>query len=240
MQINLDYKAFCDAYYNEALKVADITIANFIGKNGELNPAIDVQLVKDLGISYGLEKVYDTYDVEHESKAKIKTYLSTVIHNCVLTELKRESSSLGVKKRPTPPIDVLTLVATIRGGKGTLGRFSDTFQTSGRFEKKEKLIAIMLDCVKRLKSVDQVIIHCWMVFPKSEYTDMALEELGWENNKNTRNLVSARCNRAIEMLRKMMNLPAFARPRQKAANKGITDRIDYDAFAEQLTTSLPD
>ena len=240
MQIDLDYKAFCDAYYNEALKVADIAIANFIGKNGQLNPAIDVQLVKDLGISYGLEKVYDTYDVDHESKAKIKTYLSTVIHNCVLTELKREISSLGVKKRPPVPLDVMTLVATIRGGKGTLGRFSDTFLTSGRFEKKEKLITVMLDCVKRLNSVDQVIINCWMMFPKSEYTDMALEELGWENNKHTRNLVSARCNRAIEMLRKMMNLPAFARPCQKAANKGITDRIDYDALAEQLTTSLPD
>ena len=54
-------------------------------------------MVKDLGISYGLEKVYNTFDVDHESRAKIKTYLSKVVHNCVLTELGKESTAVGVK-----------------------------------------------------------------------------------------------------------------------------------------------
>ena len=97
MNIDLDYKTFCDTYYDAAVQVADITIAEHIKSHGQLNPYIDVTLVKDLGISYGLEKVYNTFDVDHESRAKIKTYLSKVVHNCVLTELGKESTAVGAK-----------------------------------------------------------------------------------------------------------------------------------------------
>ena len=62
----------------------------------------------------------------------------------------------------------------------------------------------MLDCLKKLNGVDQVILGCWMVYPNGEYTDMAIEELGWDNNKRTRNVVNVRCNRAIAMLGNMM------------------------------------
>lgn len=55
----------------------------------------------------------------------------------------------------------------------------------------------MLECLKKLNGVDQVILRCWMVYPKGEYTDMAIEELGWDDNKRTRNVVNVRCNRAI-------------------------------------------
>ena len=64
---------------------AKIFFAEHIKAHGQLNPYIDVTLVKDLGISYGLEKVYNTFDVDHESKAKIKTYMSKVVRKCVLT-----------------------------------------------------------------------------------------------------------------------------------------------------------
>ena len=57
MKIDLDYSSFCDIYYKDAEEVADITIAEHIKKHGQLNPYIDVDVVKDLGISYGLEKV---------------------------------------------------------------------------------------------------------------------------------------------------------------------------------------
>lgn len=53
MNIDLDYKTFCDTYYDAAVQVADITIAEHIKSHGQLNPYIDVTLVKDLGISYG-------------------------------------------------------------------------------------------------------------------------------------------------------------------------------------------
>lgn len=204
MEINLDYKTFCDLYYKNAEKVADITIAEHIKKHGKLNPYIDVELAKDLGISYGLEKVYNNYDVDHESNAKVKTFLSTVVRNCVLTELGKESTAVGAKKRPGVCMDSMVLAATIRGSYASLRAFSNTFQTSGRYEKKEDLIANMLECLKKLNGVDQVILNCWMIYPKGEYIDMALEELEWEDNKRTRNVVSVRWGRAVEMLRKMM------------------------------------
>lgn len=53
MNIDLDYKTFCDTYYDAAVQVADITIAEHIKSHGQLTPYIDVTLVKDLGISYG-------------------------------------------------------------------------------------------------------------------------------------------------------------------------------------------
>ena len=81
-------------FFNYYLGEIHITIYK---SHGQLNPYIDVTLVKDLGISYGLEKVYNTFDVDHESRAKIKTYLSKVVHNCVLTELGKESTAVGAK-----------------------------------------------------------------------------------------------------------------------------------------------
>jgi len=269
MQIDLDYKTFCDTYYDAAVQVADITIAEHIKSHGQLNPYIDVTLVKDLGISYGLEKVYNTFDVDHESRAKIKTFLSKVVHNCVLTELGKESTAVGAKKRPGKPMDSMVLAATIRGGNASLESFSGTFKTSGRFQKKEDLIAKMLECLKKLNGVDQVILRCWMVYPKGEYTDMAIEELGWDDNKRTRNVVNVRCNRAITMLGKMMDdarcdyrdvyVPSvqkapdqpsepirsindynFIRRRQRAARKSITSGIDYRDLAKSLSSRLPD
>ena len=270
MNINLDYKTFCETYYDAAVQIADITIAEHIKAHGQLNPYIDVTLVKDLGISYGLEKVYNTFDVDHESRAKIKTYMSKVVRNCVLTELGKESTAVGAKKRPGKPMDSMVLAATIRGGNVSLESFSGTFKTSGRFQKKEDLIAKMLECLMKLNGVDQVILRCWMVYPKGEYTDMAIEELGWDDNKRTRNVVNVRCNRAITMRGKMMGgarsdyrdiyVPSarqtpeqpseqnvqssndynFVRRRQRAARKNITSGIDYRKLAKSLSTSLPD
>ena len=204
MEINLDYKTFCDLYYKDAEKVADITVAEHIKRHGKLNPYIDVELAKDLGISYGLEKVYNNYDVDHESNAKVKTFLSTVVRNCVLTELGKESTAVGAKKRLGVCMDSMALAATIKGSHTSLETFSGSLKSSGRFEKKEDLIAKMLECMKKLNGVDQIILNCWMLYPKGEYIGRALEELEWEDNKRTRNVVSVRWGRAIEILRKMM------------------------------------
>ena len=204
MEINIDYKTFCGLYYKAAEEVADITVAEHIKGHGKLNPYIDVELAKDLGISYGLEKVYNNYDVDNEKHAKVKTFLSKVVRNCVLSELAKESTAVGAKKRPSECMDSMVLAATIGGAYATLGAFSGSIQTSGRFEKKEDLIAKMLSCLKTLSGVDQVILNCWMLYPKGDYIDRVLEELEWENNKRTRNVVSVRWGRAIEMLRKKM------------------------------------
>lgn len=167
-------------------------------------------------------------------------------------------------------MDSMLLAATIRGGNASLESFSGTFKTSGRFQKKEDLIAKMLECLLKLNGVDQVILRCWMIYPKREYTDMAIEELGWDNNKRTRNVVNVRCNRAMAMIGKMMGgaradyrdiyMPRarqnseqpskqkvqpdndynFVRRRQRAARKSITSGIDYRDLAKSLSKSIPD
>ena len=270
MNIELDYKSFCDVYYKPAEQVADITIAGHIRKHGPLNPYIDVELVKDLGVSYGLEKVYNTYDIDHESNANVETFLSKVVRNCVLTELGKESTAVGAKRRPGKSMDSMVAAATIGGSHVSLESFSGTFRTSGRFLKKEDMIETMLGCLKRLNGVDQVILGCWMVYPKGEYTAKAIEELGWEDDKRTRNVVNVRCNRAMAMLGKMMDdsrsayhdicaydaqrIPMqapdqkvqsrddynFIRRRRRAARKRIASGIDYHDLARSLSTSLPD
>ena len=266
MKIELDYKSFCNTYYKAAKRVADITIADHVKKHGQLNPCIDVALVKDLGISYGLEKVYNTYDIDHASKAKVETFLSTVVHNCVLTELGKESTAVGAKRRPGKSVDSIAAAATIGGGHVSLESFSGTFRTSGRFMEKEDMIAKMLECLKKLNGVDQVILGCWMLYPKREYTYKAIEDLGWTDNARTRNVVNVRCNRAIAMLGKMMegSRPAylsvaqripehasdrtvqsrddynFIRRRQRAARKSIASGIDYRDLAKSLSANLSD
>lgn len=264
MNIELDYKSFCNLYYKAAEKVADITIADHVKKHGAISKYIDVGLVKDLGISYALEKVYCKYDVDHESKAKITTFLSTVVHNCVLTELGKEATSVQAGKR-NGGFD-FTKDPGSNVGRG-MGGFRDYLESGRKFEKKEDLIKEMLACVKRLSAVDQIILNCWMLYKRSEYTSQAIEALGWEDTPNNRNVVHVRCNRAIEMLQKMMGgarsdyrdiyvspfgektpepaSPAkasynYVRRYQRAAKKAISGKVvDYDRLSEVLTSRLP-
>lgn len=262
MDIELDYPSFCKMYYKDARKDADIAIAKQIEKeDGLLNSHIDFELVKDLAISYGLEKVYSNYDVDHESHANIKTYMYKVIHNCVLTELGKEKTALGVKYRDGDPFDY------IQDGNGPMSGFRDYIEYGYKNEKKEDLIAHMLQCVKKMGGVDQVIVTCWMNYPKRNYTEMALDELEWEDNVSTRRVVNVRLLRATERLRKQMakfrddyfdiyassekkqegRIPKnmgvdynFIRRRRRAAKKSITRRIDYVGLVQTLTASLPD
>ena len=265
MIVELDYKSFCDSYYDAAMQVADITIAEYVKKHGQLAPFIDVDLVKDLGVSYGLEKVYGSYDVDHESNAGVKTFLSRVVRNCVLTELGKESTAVGAKKRNTSSIDIMPDTGILMGHNNPVGS-GDYLGTEQKSEKKEELIAQMLKCLKKQSGVDQIILRCWMVYPKKEYTDRAIEELSWENNKRNRNVVNVRCNRSIEMMRKMMERARsdyndivatleekvvqpsvgpkvhtdadynFVRRRRRAAKKSITSSIDYDNLAKILAS----
>lgn len=262
MNIQVDYQSFCDAYYKAAEQVADITIAEYIKKHGELNRGIDIELVKDLGVSYGLEKVFSKYDIDHESNASIKTFLSTVVRNSVLTELGKETTATGAKDRSEKDLD-------------NFYRFCDEFKTRGLYERKEDLIDKMLECLKKMNGVNQVILRCWMQYQKCDYTDMALAELGWDNTDRNRNVVTVRRNHAIEKLRGMMEKERdnyndiynnivfdtisaanrildsfivqkpqsdmdnnFARRRKRAANKSITAKINYSELAQALMGEL--
>lgn len=263
MNLSIDYKTFCELYYRDAMQVADITIANHIKKYGQPSRAIDLDLVKALGVSYGLEKVFIKYDIGHESHAQVTTYLSRVVHNCVLTELGKESTASGAGKRSGESAE--TVMDRGKGGPDSPGEFRDYIRSVHKYEKKEELIADMLACMKKLNVVDQVILHCWMVYSKGEYTAMAIGELGWEDNANTRNVIQARRNIAIKKLGEMMDdhreeyisvispdecqakkeIPVqsavdynYIRRRRRAAKKSIAGRIDYRGLAKLLSASF--
>ena len=262
MKIDLDFKTFCDLYYEDAKKAAERTIAGQVAKHGKLNAAIDVDLVKDLGVSYGLERVFNTYDVDHESKARIRSYLYVVVHNCVLTELGKESTAVRAKKRKQTMAD-FTQDDYAPGRPGTKKGFRDYIEYSGKFERKEELIAKMLECLKKLNGVDQVILDCWMNYPKARYAEEAIYQLGLEDNLRTRNMISVRCFRAIEKLQSMMKgvrtdyrdiyvplrLDAnsdynsdynYIRRRKRAATKSIAQGIDYQSLSNVLASYYPE
>lgn len=257
MKIQQDFKDFYRKYYDTAKKFADITIAEHVKKNGILSPFIDVELVKNLGVCYALEIVYNTYDIDHEKRAKIETYMSGVVRDKVLTELGKEGTSVRAGKRGSNAVEDLK-------GKDLCIDFKEYLQDEIKHTKKDELIAEMLRCMKSMDGIDQLILNCWMSYPRSEYTEAAIKELELEDNYNSRNLIQRRLNRAIAKLGKKMEKfrPAFltinneqrihsprnttqpgtdynfVRRRRRAARRSIADSIDYAKLEEQLNNHL--
>ena len=192
MILDSDFKTFCDRYYGQALEIAEKTIAAKL--QGTPGRFFDTDLVRDISVSYALEKVYYNYDVDFEGGASLIGFLKRAVSNAVCSELEREGRSAGKKRR----------YDSLLNEDGDVEDLFDDPDVRKRSETREVLIKEMLKCMKKLQPVDQVILSCWMSCPKSEYTDRALDELGMEDNARNRNVISVRCNRAVESLRKMM------------------------------------
>lgn len=203
-----DYKSFCKDYFKYAMDIAEVTIAKHIRKNGPLSLYIDVEMVKDLAVSYALEKTYCKYDDNHKSKATIGTLLSRIVHNCVLTELKKEARAVQADKRDEDFNFNCDLETNTNRGKDYIREYIDS---SNESEEKEKQINKIISCVKKLSEVDQVIISCWMSYAKRHYTAMAILELGWEDNKSNRSVIQVRCSRAIDTMKNMLEREASFR-----------------------------
>lgn len=254
--MNIDYNEFCNQYYSAAEIAANKTIEDHIKNHGKLNAAIDVQLAKDLGISYALEKAYATYDPDNERGASVQTYLSRLVHNFVLNELAKEGTATGAKKRR----------GTVEEDNVDVQKVLQSFMNTGnRAETKEELIAEMISCMQKLSGIDQKILSCWMSYARNEYAARAIEELGWEDNEQTRNLVAGRRFHATEQLREMMeksrdvyvsisadsnkmggasnlvksNVDHNAiRRRRRAITKSFAGDIDYNRLAKDLLAML--
>lgn len=252
MIVSMTYDEFCRKYYPEADKVAEITIANHIKQHGKINRRIDIDLVKDLGISYALEKVFLKYDVDNEKHASVKTFLSTVVRNCVLTELGKENTSIGGGGNGISPEDLA------KSGKEY--RVSDYIKYEERYERKEETLKELMACVKKLSPDDQVIIGYWME-DKRTYVARALAEFGMEDTKSSRNIIYIRQNRALNLLKAMMggvkpdyrnmyvHIPRGSAPatpealnaqrrRQRAAASYITRNVDYNNLVDTFYSRL--
>lgn len=226
MAIAGSFDVFCKKHYKEALKVAEKTVAKFINDMDNKGPLrnMDIELIKSAGVYNGLEAAFKNYDENREGKASIKTYLSTIVWKKVLSELEKAYNAAIVKvtfvedvrhrdsdvpdNENVPDYDDYSENSGSHGGNdgqdyGAVPSIED-WDVVKRCVKKEELIKDLLSCLKKFKGIDRVILYCWMLYPRGEYLGKALEELGWEDNEDNRNLISTKRNRAIERLKREM------------------------------------
>ena len=218
MPQEITYDAFCNLYVKEAMKIATIVINDINdpegkGKENHIHPLIDQDYVKAVAVSYSLDKVYKTYDVNHESGASIRTYFNTIIRNCIITELKKARTDIKrnhpeTVKRKDPIRESLTEKRVLTGVKG---RGSDLVKPEahtymrfdGVYERKDKVHDDIAACVQKLNPMDQIILNCWQHEEKN-YVNKALELLGFEIKTQSQGMIRARLKRALAMLNKMM------------------------------------
>lgn len=213
MKLEITFDDFVNKYYAQALGLADITIANYISKYGNISSYIDVELVKQIATSYGLEKVYKSYDGDRENAASLKTYMSKVIHNCVISELQKAWTDVKrnhpelvkPKKRTCADIKYKSHDTRFRsiGDDGYKKDPHNYMEVSGVYERKEKVIARMNECIKKLLPEDQIILKFW-ADSEGNYVERVLEYRKIENNKQTQQMVRTRCHRALKELKKLM------------------------------------
>ena len=218
MPQEISYHEFCRLYVNDAMSIASLIIKKIDdpdgkGKEHRIHPLVDKDSVKAIAVSYTLDKVYKTYDVNHERGASIRTYLSFILQNCIITELKKAWTDV---KRNHPELvkqkdavrESLTEKRVVTGVKG---RGSDLVKpeahtymyAGGASERKEQVIERMVACIQKLNPMDQVILNCWM-YEKDNYVNKSLELLGYEITTKSQGMIRARLKRAQAALAKMM------------------------------------
>lgn len=204
----LTLNQFCSKYFDAAMKIADMTVADHIKRYGRISERADIDEAKSVAVNYALEKVYTHFDVDHESQAKLETYMSTAVRNQTITEIKAETSKVKLpdnnKKHKGEKESTVIIEFIPQGGiKQTIGEPYSRIGYTGVYEKKEEVILHMLNCMKQLPPIDQVILKNWMYKQKTYISD-SIDELGWEHSKENENVVGVRCNRAKKSLGKLM------------------------------------
>lgn len=190
MITDLTYEEFCQKYYLESRRVADITITVFIQEHGQLHSSLDIELIKDRAIERSLRKTYDRFDSDNKKMASIKTFLSTNVHNQVLTELRDESTAINAGRR-----DSLESYKTSRVVSGMDSPIEDD-------DAKTRMRLTVTECISKLDSEEQVVINCWMENQRN-YSSAALSILGWGEER--RSEVKALKERACAHLREMLS-----------------------------------
>ena len=213
MKLDISYNEFCTRYYSVAVQQADVILAKHIKKTGTLHRYMDLDYVKQICVSYALEKVYKNYDVDHEKGASVETYMSGIVHNCLMTELGKEWTSVKrahpkkVQLKRTKSKD--TVDTNVSEGVPTCGTItsgpsegSDIVATRV-YERKEKVIERMMECIKKLQMTDQIILDCWLN-ERRGYVNKALERLGFEVTVQSQGMIRRRLDLAKDRLAKMM------------------------------------
>ncbi len=221
------FNLFCQEHYDEANNYADITIGSLVKQSGALNPQYDIEMVKQLGIIEALEKTFLNFDDQRAGHAshsgKLSNYLYTLVHNCVISELKKEKTRVdrfnGIKRRKSESNTEQSVVTP--GAKrdkmdGVIFEPHEIMDIFGSRKGKEKQISEMMKKFKQLPPMDQVVLTFWMnedqtnreyylrgEEPQRTYVQRILDYYGLD--KSAANAVTLRCFKAKRKLAELLN-----------------------------------
>lgn len=215
----ITFDEFCLAYYDKAIEKAWIIIKSFINKHGTPPNNIDLEAVVEDGVTQALERVYTTYD---NNGASIMTYLGQVLKNCLVDEYYKHSGLVRKKKKKDDKEDKTFQADHIISSDLFLKRVVNKRLSTERYEEEKDVPEGMTyhslegerqwraetinniynelkEQIKKLGSIDRVIVEKWILLGKSGYTQAAVEELGITPAE-----VNRRMNRIIPKLRKKL------------------------------------
>ena len=251
MALSISYDEIVKQWYDKAMKIAEMTISKQEKETGRFHKALDIELVKISGVAKALEKVYNKYDPENEKGASLDTFLSTVVHNTVLTELKKEGKKVeeghGFKK-PKEHKYKARYGGYVTGGIGSAKpSVPSSYSYSSEWaEQKEKVLSKLMKCVDKLPPVDQKVVVYWMK-DKRTYITRVLNDLGMEDNKRNRDTVSLWRNRAFVVLKKLMGgkKPDYrdiyvSDPLYESVSKGYKGSVDYSSVSNKMYRKMLD
>lgn len=207
----MDYITFVETYHDIAKEVADIKVAK-IRAVRTIDCRVDLEFVKTVSVETALEKVYNCYDTDREGangRATIKTFLSKVVQNCVVTELERAEKERrlangqswhpkprkkrGAERQETSSENENPMLMKTDGhimpnvnGKADDGLIFEphtfkSYTSLGKREKQiEKLRRLIISKIRMLPESDQVLVECFMA-DQNNYIDLYIEHFGIEN-----------------------------------------------------------
>ncbi len=180
MMTDKTWEEFCELYFDEAKRLADIHIAKHCEKNGAPNKRVDLAYVKDAAVLAALEKTYAHFD--NTRGANILTFLSRVVHNEVIDELTRQSNQAAKEQG----IDDL---------KTTILSSADDFPRDNK-----QLILRLRAAIDKLSPSDQIILYNYLE-DKKTYIARSVQQLG-----TTEGYVSLRRFQIFQRLPRLMEM----------------------------------
>lgn len=213
MNLQMSYDEFVSQYFETAMQYADKEIANHVKKFGQLNKFVDADDVKSLAVMHSLKNVYMNYDPENEKGASLTTFMRKVVHNSVITELKKASTQVRrnhpeLNKRKVNPYELpkysQIMPGIMPGGKDCLKREAHGYmEVSGVYGRKEEALNLMMRCLTKLSWEEQVVVNCWLS-EDNNYVRKALEILGIEETTRSAGMIRRKLDLAKGKLQKLM------------------------------------
>lgn len=213
MDLQFSYDEFVRQYFDIAMQYADIEIAKHVKKYGPLNRYVDADDVKILAVTNSLNSVYMNYDPENEKGASITTYMRKVVHNNVITELKKASVQVRrnhpelIKKKANPyelpKYSQITLGVMSKSIGNVKKEAHGYMEASGVYGRKEEALNLMMRCLTKLSWEEQVVVNCWLS-EDNNYVLKALEILGIEETPRSAGMIRRKLDLAKGKLQKLM------------------------------------